>query len=125
VNELRRYQLLERPASGEQFTVPNSLLRVFSCLDVFKIYEAHNRFPVPAEHRVDRLRELSATALIDATGIDPDIVQSLHIPELTTRVFNIRSSSHASPVLPIDISEGNLFRAPLEDDTVSLPVVQI
>lgn len=80
--------------------------------------------PVPAVHRVDSLRESSATALVDAASVDPDIGQ-VRIATLRTSVFNLRRSTHTQPVRPVDISEGNLLRSPLEGGPVSLPVVQI
>jgi hypothetical protein len=75
-DSFRSNQLLERPASSE----PSALLEcfdimpIFMRLDILEIRVADPRFPVPAEHRVNSLWEFGATALIDTTGVDPDII---------------------------------------------------
>ena len=42
-------------------------------------FVADRRLCIPLEHRVDGLRELGATRLVDATGVYPDVFKPLGI----------------------------------------------
>lgn len=70
---------MEGPAAGEPEAPDEVLLQVVErharivCGDgdVVEVSVAHDSILVPAEHRVQRLRELAAAGLVDAAGIKP------------------------------------------------------
>jgi hypothetical protein len=123
-DSLGRNQLLQRPTSGEPSTFPKciAIVPVSTRVDILEISVANLRFRVPIVHGVDSLRELGTAALVDATGVNPDIIQAI-IPAMRTSVFNFCCTKHSSPAGSVDIHKRHLLRAPLEGGTVSISYI--
>ena len=75
---------MERPAASEPSAVPEGpfprrhavpRIGVGSAGDIGKIDVTSFRIAVPPEHAVDRSLQLDAVRLVDAAGIDPELLQ--------------------------------------------------
>lgn len=80
-------KFLEHPASCEAF----GILEIYIG-DIKQESIIYFGLVVPSMHRVDSLRQLGARQLIDATCIDPQVVQLLR-ECLTTRMFDLGITS--------------------------------
>ena len=79
-------KLLERPASFEPFTGPELGLlseRMLVIWNIVEVYIAYARFGVPREHGVDCLRKLSTAHLVDAAGVNPNVLVAMYPGEST------------------------------------------
>jgi hypothetical protein len=82
-NRCRSEELLESPASSEssalsEIRFPCALAYLWITSgrrNVRQVSVAFRRVEVPAKHRVNGLGELSVIPLVDATGIDPEVLQ--------------------------------------------------
>jgi hypothetical protein len=52
--------------------------------NVGQVYIATDSTLVPAEHRVDRCAQLVARGLVDATGVNPEVLESVGCSALAT-----------------------------------------
>jgi hypothetical protein len=71
----RSDELLKRPSSREPAAFPQLALGISARGEIFKVSKAHFGILVPLKHRVYGFRKFGATALVYATGVDPDVVE--------------------------------------------------
>ena len=72
------YYLGHRLTSTSEPSAPPEV-RSAAChdFDIFKICIANLGASIPPEHRVNRLRELCVVCLVNAAGVDPEVVQTI------------------------------------------------
>ena len=84
-------------------------------MSIREIHEADGSFLVPLKHRVDSFRELSTARFVDATHVDPGILQA----SSTGKVTSLGDLFEAS-FGPCSIQISYI----LESDLISIPSVR-
>ena len=85
---------------------------------------AFRRIAVPAKHRIYSLCELSAARFVDATGINPEVLQAI-ASGLFSAESDLVKTSLARPIPIHHVLEGDFLRSPcVREDSVSGNIVE-